>query len=257
MVLAPSDDANAVFFLCIGADLGARTESVLHIGFDHVLNKCREMNGDLFFRILFLILFIPGTAIRVYYTRRVRATRKRRSMKERLDDTVQAEGMTGAILLIGGGIYLFVVLPVYLLFSPSLTWLYLPITEWLRWFGFVCGVLSLPFLFWVHFELDRHWDVSLSLRKNHVLITCGPYRLVRHPMYTVHVVYFLSWVLVSANVLFLISYVLTVLLIALRIPKEERMLLDRFGDEYRAYMNRTGRLLPRFQQGTSEEKKHD
>jgi len=67
-------------------------------------------------------------------------------------------------------------------------------------------------------------------------------------MYTVHVVYFFAWVLVSACLLLLINYLLTILLITLRIPKEEQMLLERFGQEYRAYMNRTGRLLPRFHQ---------
>jgi len=65
-------------------------------------------------------------------------------------------------------------------------------------------------------------------------------------MYTVHIVYFFSWILVSANLLLLINYLLTILLITLRIPKEEQMLLERFGEEYRAYMKRTGRLLPRF-----------
>ena len=73
-------------------------------------------------------------------------------------------------------------------------------------------------------------------------------------MYTVHLVYFLAWVLVSANLLLLINYVLTIILIVLRIPKEEQMLLDQFGDEYRAYMKRTGRLLPRLRQETDKEK---
>lgn len=212
------------------------------------------MNDDLLFRILFLALFLPGITIRAYYTRKVRATRKRRSMKERFEDTVQAEGKAGAILLIAQGIYLIVIVPLYLLFSPSLSWAYLPFPDWLRWLGFGLGILSLPFLAWVHYVLDKHWDVSLYIRKNHMLVTSGPYQRIRHPMYTVHIVYFLTWVLVSDNLLFLINYVLTILLILLRIPKEEQMLLNQFGDKYRAYMKRTGRLLPRFHQETDEEK---
>jgi len=206
------------------------------------------LNGDLLFRILFLVLFVPGIGIRGYYTRRVRATRKRRSWKERLRDTVQAEGKTGALLLIGQGIYLIIAVPLYLLLSPSPLWFDLPVADWLRWIGVALGVLSLPFLAWVHYTLDKHWDVSLSLRRDHVLVTSGPYRRIRHPMYTVHIVYFFAWVLVSANLLLLINYLLTILLITLRIPKEEQMLLERFGEEYRAYMKRTGRLLPRFHQ---------
>jgi len=72
-------------------------------------------------------------------------------------------------------------------------------------------------------------------------------------MYTVHMVYFFTWVLVSANLLLLINYLLTTVLIFARIPKEEKMLLEQFGDEYRAYMKRTGRLLPRFHREADRE----
>jgi protein-S-isoprenylcysteine O-methyltransferase Ste14 len=56
------------------------------------------------------------------------------------------------------------------------------------------------------------------------------------------------------TVLFLVYYVFSVFLIAIRIPREERMMLEKFGEEYRVYMKRTGRLLPRFRQENSEEK---
>jgi len=159
------------------------------------------LNGDLLFRILFLVLFVPGTGIRGYYTRRVRATGKRRSWKERLSDTVRAEGKTGAIFLIGQGVYLIIAVPLYLLLSPSPLWFDLRLADWLRWIGVALGVLSLTFLAWVHYTLDKHLDVSLSLREDHVLVTNGPYRRIRHPMYTVCVVYFFAWVLVSSNLL--------------------------------------------------------
>jgi protein-S-isoprenylcysteine O-methyltransferase Ste14 len=66
--------------------------------------------------------------------------------------------------------------------------------------------------------------------------------------------YELSWVLVSANLLFLVYPVFSVFLIAVRIPREERMLLEQFGEEYRVYMKRTGRLLPRLRRKNGEEK---
>jgi len=209
------------------------------------------MDGDLLFRVLFLVLFLLGVMIRGYYTRRVQATRKRRSIKERFENTVQAEGKATAVLLIGQGIYLIIIVPLYLLFSPSLSWFHLPIPDWLRWLGVGLGVFSLPFLAWIHHVLDKHWSISLTLQEDHALVTSGPYRRIRHPMYTVHIVYFFTWVLVSANLLLLINYLLTIILIFARIPKEEQMLLDEFGDEYRAYMKRTGRLLPRFRRKTN------
>ena len=204
------------------------------------------MNDDFIFRILFLVLFLAGSAIRGYYTHKVRATRKKRSIKERFEDTAQAEGKPCAILLIAQGVYLIAIVPVYLLFSPWMLWSQLPIPDWLRWLGVGVGIISLPFLTLVQHTLGKHWTVSLELQEEHKLVTSGPYRWVRHPMYTVHIVYFFTWVLVSANLLLLINYLFTTILIFARIPKEEQMLLDQFGDEYRAYMKRTGRLLPRF-----------
>ena len=211
------------------------------------------MDGELIFRILFLVLFLPGVTVRGYYARKVRATRKKRSIKERFEDTAQAEGKACAILLIAQGVYLIIAVPLYLLFSPWMFWSQLPIPDSLRWLGVGLGIISLPFLTWVHHVLDKHWSVSLTLQEDHKLVTSGPYRWVRHPMYTVHIVYFFTWVLVSANLLLLINYLLTIILIFARTPKEEQMLLEQFGDEYRAYMKRTGRLLPRFRREADKE----
>lgn len=204
------------------------------------------MDDDLIFRLLFLVIFLAGSAIRGYYTRLLYPKRKKRSMRERWKDTAQAEGKGCAILLMGLGIYLVIAVPIYLFFSPRMVWSQLPIPDWLQWLGVGLGIISLPFLFWVHHTLSTYWTVSLELQEDHTLVTSGPYRWIRHPMYTVHIVYFLTWVLVSANLLLLINYILTIVLIFVRIPKEERMLLEQFGDEYRAYKQRTGLLLPRF-----------
>ena len=129
----------------------------------------------------------------------------------------------------------------------------MPLPNWLRWTGVGLRFLSLPFLVWVHYVLDKDWSVTLKLQIGHKLVTSGPYRGIRHPMYTVHLAYFLSWVLVSANFLFLIYYVFAILIIMLRISKEQRIMLDKFGEEYRAYMKRTGRLLPYFGQEKDNE----
>lgn len=114
---------------------------------------------------------------------------------------MEAEGKVGAIVLVVQGIYLMVSLPLYLLFSPNLFWFHLSIPERLQWVGFGLGVLPLPFLAWVNYVLDRHWGISLSLQKNHTLLISGPYQLILHPRYTVHLVYLFTWVLVSANLL--------------------------------------------------------
>lgn len=204
------------------------------------------MNDDTAFLLLFLTIVFIGTGIRRYYSYKIEKNRQNLSIRERLAEMIQAEGKLFTLLLMAQGIYIVILLPFYLLFPSSLLLLQMPFPVWLRWFGVCLGFLSIPFLAWVHYVLDRSWSVTLKLQANHKLVTSGPYKRIRHPMYTVLIVYMLSWVLVSANLLFLVYYVFSVFLIMARIPKEERMMLEKFGEEYRIYMKRTGRLLPYF-----------
>jgi protein-S-isoprenylcysteine O-methyltransferase Ste14 len=112
--------------------------------------------------------------------------------------------------------------------------------------GAVLMILAV-WLFWrSHADLGRNWSPSLQLREGHSLATEGVYRHVRHPMYTS------EWLWAIAQALLLQNWVagwatLTLFtpLYVLRVPREERMMVDRFGEEYRAYMDRTGRVVPR------------
>lgn len=212
------------------------------------------MNDDVVFLVLFLALVFIGTGIRRYYSYKLEKARQKLSVRERIEEMIRAEGRTFTVLLLAQSVYLIVLLPLYLLFSSSFILLQMPFPNWLRWFGAGLGFLSVPFLVWVHYVLDKGWSVTLKLQTDHKLVTSGPYRRIRHPMYTVLIVYMLSWVLVSANLLFLVYYVLAILLIIVRIPKEERMMLEKFGEEYHIYMKRTGRLLPYSRQENGEEK---
>ncbi len=99
-------------------------------------------------------------------------------------------------------------------------------------------------LAWTHFILDKYWSVSIEFQEEYKPITSGPYRWIRHPMYTAHLLYFLSWLLVTANTLFLVNYLLTVAIITRRVLREEKALVEKFGQEYTSYMKKTGRLIP-------------
>ena len=102
-------------------------------------------------------------------------------------------------------------------------------------------------LFWrSHTDLGRNWSPSLQIREGHTLVTDGVYRSLRHPMYASIWLWGIAQALVLQNwiagwaslVLFLPMYVL-------RVPREERMMLEQFGEAYRMYMNQTGRVIPR------------
>jgi len=104
-------------------------------------------------------------------------------------------------------------------------------------------------MFWrSHTDLGRNWSPSLQLREGHTLVTEGVYRSVRHPMYASMWLWGIAQTLLLQNwivgwaglVLFLPLYVL-------RVPREEQMMLDQFGETYHVYMNRTGRVVPRLE----------
>lgn len=102
-------------------------------------------------------------------------------------------------------------------------------------------------LFWrSHADLGRNFSPTLEVREDHTLVSCGVYRSVRHPMYAAQWLWGISQALLLQNWIAGFSgLALSVLLYLLRITREERMMLEHFGEEYRSYMHRTGRILPR------------
>src|SRR5687768_12660924 len=119
-----------------------------------------------------------------------------------------------------------------------------PAPLWLRWAGVVSAIASVGLFAWTHAALGRFWSPYLQLRPGHRLIADGPYARIRHPMYSAILGWMISLGLVAANWIPFAFAALSGLNFMLRIQPEEKMMLQHFGDEYREYMKRTGRLLP-------------
>ena len=102
-------------------------------------------------------------------------------------------------------------------------------------------------LFWrSHFELGENWSQTLELRKGHQLIKRGVYRSIRHPMYASIWLWDLAQGLLLQNWLAGWGALVTfAVMYFVRAPREERMMCEFFGQEYRDYMQQTGRLFPR------------
>lgn len=112
--------------------------------------------------------------------------------------------------------------------------------------GIIAACAALVMFHLTHKALGRNWSVSLQMRQDHKLITHGVYARIRHPMYTAF------WLMALAQALLLPNWVGGLAGIAgfgtlylLRVRAEEDLMLATFGEEYRAYMQRTGRLLPK------------
>ncbi len=111
------------------------------------------------------------------------------------------------------------------------------------------GTLLLAFGLWLfhrsHADLGANWSLTLELREKHQLVTHGVYRLVCHPMYLALLIYSAGQALVLPNWFVGPSYaVAMVLLFALRVGPEERMMREQFGKDYEAYQATTKRLVP-------------
>lgn len=148
-----------------------------------------------------------------------------------------------AALRICGAIYYGSIL-LWLAYPPLVSWAGVHLPEWLRWLGIalVAGGLALGLAALWH--LGRSTTPTAVARTDAELVVSGPYRWIRHPLYTSMWLSVPGVALVSANLLPLLSGAATVAVLTFRTRREERELVERFGDRYRRYMSRTGRFLP-------------
>jgi protein-S-isoprenylcysteine O-methyltransferase Ste14 len=117
--------------------------------------------------------------------------------------------------------------------------------ELFRWLGLGLVVLGVAFAVWAIAALGRHYDLELEIHRDHELVRGGPYRFVRHPVYTGLAVHFLGACLATGNLLLIAGTLLvTYPALYLRARTEERLLRERFGAEYDAYARNVGMLVP-------------
>lgn len=189
------------------------------------------------YHISFVVIFLAFTAIRAYYHRKAVQSRGKVEYKEgRLH--------TGLRMLVG--IPFILSLFAYMLFPQWFAWGEIGLPDAARLAGVILGAASLPLILWIQYTLGSNFSTTLHVRDEHTLVTGGPYRWVRHPMYTVLFIHLAGLLLMSANwYIGGIPLVALCLIVITRVSHEERVMLEKFGDRYQAYMQRTGRFLPR------------
>ena len=119
------------------------------------------------------------------------------------------------------------------------------VPEPIRWVGLALIVLGVAFALWAIATLGRHYDLELEIHRDHELVRGGPYRLVRHPIYTGLVLHFAGTCLATGNLVLIAGTLLvTVPALYLRAKTEERLLREQFGPAYDAYAREVGMLVP-------------
>jgi protein-S-isoprenylcysteine O-methyltransferase Ste14 len=144
------------------------------------------------------------------------------------------------------GLPLWLAILAYLVNPAWTEWASLASPEWLRWTGVGLGFLTVPMAYWVFRSLGRNVSETVLTKPSHQLVTHGPYRWIRHPLYSMGIALVFAIGLMAENwFILLIGLVALLGIRTVVVPVEEAALVDTFGDEYRDYMATTGRLLPR------------
>lgn len=137
-------------------------------------------------------------------------------------------------------------LPLVYTLTPWLDFANYTLPGWMGWAGVVILAGALFVFIRAHRDLKANWSPSLEIFQEHSLVTGGIYGLIRHPMYAS------QWLWVIAQILLLqnwlagpLDLVFFIPFYFLRVRAEEKMMLDTFGESYRAYMRQTGGVLPR------------
>ena len=195
------------------------------------------MNENIF-RILAALILFTGMGISFYF--RIKADR---TTGEKISRKVDGSVMMNIIKF--GGLILWLSPFVYLINPEWMSWSKIGLPDWVRWLGVGIAIINDGLLYWLFSSIGSGISPTSATRREHKLSTSGPYRWVRHPLYTVGTILFISFGIMADNWFIVAMGVVAFIVMAIRTPKEETNLIEKFGDEYREYMKQTGRFLPK------------
>jgi protein-S-isoprenylcysteine O-methyltransferase Ste14 len=194
------------------------------------------MNGENIYRIIIVCVFALILPIALYH-------RIRSFTGEQLNRRDEGFVIMVGLRLCGLGAMLGLL--AYAINPAWMDWSAIRLPDALRWMGLPLGLVAWAWLVWMLRTLGSNLTDTVNVRANATLVTSGPYRWVRHPMYLGVALLMLSVSLLTANLFVALAGALAVLMMVLRTPTEEARLIRRFGEAYRQYARRTGRFLPR------------
>jgi protein-S-isoprenylcysteine O-methyltransferase Ste14 len=118
-------------------------------------------------------------------------------------------------------------------------------TTWTNAVGIAITVAGLAFAIWARAYLGGNWSSAVTVKIGHQLIRTGPYRWVRHPIYTGMISAMVGTAIVRDQVRAVIAVVLLYLGFKLKSKIEERTMTETFGAQYEDYSRTTGAIVPR------------
>jgi protein-S-isoprenylcysteine O-methyltransferase Ste14 len=194
------------------------------------------MQDEILFRAITISLFCLIMAVSAFF----------RSRANRQGGALQDPSSLRLVLVLRL-VSLLVILPMllYMVQPDWVRWAKMDLPIWLRWFGVVLACVCVPLLVWVFTSIGQNITPTHATRHGHRLVTEGLYRWIRHPLYSVGTLLCVALCLITSLWTLAVGMLFPLGILFWRVPLEEQRLIEQFGDEYRVYMQRTGRFLPK------------
>ncbi len=194
--------------------------------------------NETIFRVFSAVILLSAVAISVYFR-----SKADRDSGEKV--STKDEGKPIFLALRLGGLFLWFSPLIYAVNPAWMAWSRIGLADSVRWIGVGVGLASLGLIYWMFKSIGTGISPTVATRKEHRLATSGPYRWIRHPLYTFGTLAFLSLGTIADSWFIILLSILAFILLAIRTPNEEAHLVEKFGDEYRNYMKQTGRFFPK------------
>ena len=192
-------------------------------------------NSSILFKIIYCILLSIYSLIRIIYAK---GSTKRINKKSK-NDTFEI--IKAFIAFLG-----MVLIPLLSVFTSFLDIFRFKFPLIIIYFSIIGKIFNIYFFYIIHKQLGDNWSPILEIKKNQKLIKDGVYKYIRHPMYTQHWLWIILQGILLDNYFVEIFGIITFgFLYFTRINKEEELMIEEFGEEYKKYMENTGRLLPK------------
>ena len=196
------------------------------------------MNDERMYSAATTLLFFFAMSISIYFR-----SRAARQSSENLREG--GGGIPFILLRLTFVLSIFAFIVAYAINPAWVRWASLSIPAWIRIGGGATAVTMIGCFWWLFVHLGRNVTPTHKTRADHTLVTTGPYRWVRHPLYSAGIIFWFGISLLAATWVFMALTGAALLFLLRRVPQEEADLLEKFGDNYRAYMEHTGRFFPR------------
>ena len=182
--------------------------------------------------VIIIFLFFLFIAVTLYFTR----FKYKRKIKTEIKTYIKSAAFGPFV------VWFCIILSLMLPFETPISAYNLPRNDALVWVGEGMVVISILLLYWGHKTIGNQWPVVNDMT-NYRMVTTGPYKYIRHPIYLSFFLFTIGKTLVFANLLLLII-IPSLIMLYVHAMMEEQKLAKKFGNSYLDYMSRTGRFAP-------------